>query len=106
MLKALFNESFVIPNPVTASDDGLSLVPYTGPALTVGGELNKLASNISLGRDAAGVHYRSDGVEGIKLGEAVALSILRDTATLYHEQFPGFSLTRYDGTSVTICPYC
>jgi len=106
MLKALFNESFVIPNPVTASDDGLSLVPYNGPALTVGGELNKLASNISLGRDAAGVHYRSDGVEGIKLGEAVALSILRDTATLYHEQFPGFSLTRYDGTSVTICPYC
>jgi hypothetical protein len=106
MLKALFNESFVIPSPVTASDDGLSLVPYTGPALTVGGELNKLASNISLGRDAAGVHYRSDGVEGIKLGEAVALSILRDTATLYHEQFPGFSLTRYDGTPVSICPYC
>src|SRR6516225_8414375 len=28
VLKALFNESFVIPNPVTASDDGLSLVPY------------------------------------------------------------------------------
>src|SRR5262249_446464 len=33
--------------------------PYTGAALTVGGELNKLASNIALGRDAAGVHYRS-----------------------------------------------
>src|SRR5262249_40354647 len=61
MLKAFFNESFVIPNPVVASDDGLSLVPYTGPALTVGGELNKLASNVSLGRNASGVHYRTDG---------------------------------------------
>lgn len=104
VLKALFNESFVIPGPVTPSDDGLSLVPYTGASLTVGGELNKLASNIALGRDAAGVHYRSDGVEGIKLGEAIAISILRDTATLYNEVFPGFSFTKYDGTPVTICP--
>ena len=104
VLKALFNESFVIPSPVTPSDDGLSLVPYTGASLTVGGELNKLASNIALGRDAAGVHYRSDGVEGIKLGEAIAISILRDTATLFNEVFPGFSLTKYDGTPVTISP--
>jgi hypothetical protein len=104
VLKALFNESFVIPSPVTPSDDGLSLVPYTGGSLAVGGELNKLASNIALGRDAAGVHYRSDGVEGIKLGEAIAISILRDTATLYNEVFPGFSFTKYDGTPVTITP--
>jgi hypothetical protein len=102
VLKALFNESFVIPNPVTPSDDGLSLVPYTGGSLTVGGELNKLASNIAMGRDAGGVHYRSDGIEGIKLGEAIAISILRDTATLYNEVFPGFSFTKYDGTPVTI----
>jgi hypothetical protein len=96
----------VIPNPVVASDDGLSLLPYTGPSLTVGGELNKLASNVSLGRDAAGVHYRSDGIEGLKLGEAVALSILRDMAALYHEEFPGFTLTRFDGTPITICSDC
>jgi hypothetical protein len=104
VLKALFNESFVIPSPVTPSDDGLSLAPYTGASLTVGGELNKLASNIALGRDAAGVHYRSDGVEGIKLGEAIAISILRDTAALYNEVFQGFSFTKYDGTPVTITP--
>ena len=102
VLKALFNESFVIPNPVMPSDDGLSLVPYTGEALTVGGELNKLASNIAMGRDAGGVHYRSDGIEGIKLGEAIAISILRDAVTLYNEVFSGFSFTKYDGTPVTI----
>ncbi len=106
MLKALFNESFVIPNPVVASDDGLLLNPYSGPALTVGGELNKLASNQSLGRVAAGVHYHSDHVTGLQLGEAIALSILRDTATIFNEQFSGFTLTRFDGTPVTICPEC
>jgi hypothetical protein len=106
VLKALFNESFVIPSPVMPSDDGLSLVPYTGASLTVGGELNKLASNIAMGRNAGGVHYRSDGLEGIRQGEAIAISILRDTATLYNEVFSGFSFTKYDGTPVTICPNC
>ena len=106
LLKAFFNESFVIPSPVVPSDDGLSLVPYTGAELTVGGELNKLASNVSLGRLAGGVHYRTDGTEGVRLGEEIALSILRDIATIYNEEFPGFTLTRFDGTAVTICPNC
>jgi len=34
------------------------------------------------------------------------MSILRDVSTIYHEEFPGFTLTRFDGTSVTICPEC
>ena len=106
VLKAVYNPSFVIPSPVTASDDGLSLIPYTGATLTVGDELNKLASNMSMGRNAGGVHYRSDGIEGLKLGEAVAISMLRDVATIVHEQFAGFTLTKFDGTTVTICPDC
>ena len=102
VLKAFFKESFVMPQPVEASADGLSLLPYRGSDLTVGGELNKLASNIALGRDAAGVHWRSDGIEGIKLGEAVAIWILRDLRGTYHEDFQGFSLTKFDGTPITI----
>ena len=94
MLKAFFNESFVIPNPVVASADGLTLVPYTGPDLTVGGELNKLASNIGVGgRDGAGGHWRSDGIHGLALGEAGAIRVLRDLRATYPEQFRGFSLT-------------
>ena len=42
------------PNPVIPNASGESLEPYTGEALTVGGELNKLAANIALSRDAAG----------------------------------------------------
>ncbi len=106
MLKAMFNESFVIPSPVVPSDDGLTLLPYTGPPLTVGSELNKLAANVSLGRDACGVHYRSDGVSGMRLGEEIAISMLRDIATVYNEQFAGFSFTRFDGNPITICPSC
>src|SRR6266404_1400605 len=102
VLKAFFRESFTIPTPVIATSGGFSLVPFSGPALTVGGELNKLASNIALGRDTAGVHWRSDGIEGIKLGEAVALGILRDLRATYHEDFQGFSLTTFDGTTLTI----
>ncbi|MGR8919289.1 MAG: vanadium-dependent haloperoxidase [Gammaproteobacteria bacterium] len=102
ILKALFDEAYEIPAPVEASRDGLSLLPWTGAPLTVGNELNKLASNISLGRDTAGVHYRSDGVDGLDLGEQVALGILADYAGTRAEQFAGFELTLFDGTSVMV----
>jgi hypothetical protein len=100
VLKAFFNETFVIPNPVIS--DGLSLIPYVGTPLTIGGELNKLASNIALSRDTAGVHWRSDGIEGLKLGEAVAIEILKDFSKTYNESFSGFFLTKFDGTTITI----
>jgi len=69
VLKAMFNPNFVIPDPVVPTDDGLSLRPWTGEPLTVGGELNKLAFNMAFGRDTAGVHFRKDELEGIVLGE-------------------------------------
>ncbi len=102
VLKAWFNESFIIPDPVIASADGLSLEPYDGSPLTVGGELNKLAFNIGMGRGWAGVHWRSDVQEGLKLGEAVAIGILTEMRALVNEDFQGFSLTTFDGTSITI----
>ncbi len=102
ILKAFFNESFILPEPVQASADGLMLIPYTGPALTLGGELNKLASNVSLGRDTAGLHYRSDGIEGMRFGETVALNLMRDLTTTLPEEFDGFSLTTFDGRPVRI----
>ena len=102
VLKAFFNEAHVIPAPVVIGSDGLSLVPYRGSALTVGGELNKLASNIALGRNVAGVHWRSDGIAGLTLGEAVAMKVLAHLRTTYPEHFDGFRFTRFDGTSALI----
>jgi hypothetical protein len=101
VLKAFFKESFEIPAPVQANSVGDALLPYAG-ALTVGGELNKLASNIALGRDTAGVHWRTDGEAGMRLGEEVALRLLRDHRRLHHEPFTGFSLTKFDGSSITV----
>ena len=104
-LKAFFDESFVIPNPMVASDDGQSLLPYTGSdvgQITVGGELNKLANNVALGRDMAGVHWRSDAEQALLLGEKVTISILRDQRHTYNEPFSGFTFTRFNGNPITV----
>ena len=80
VLKAAFNESFVVPDPVVASADGTRLLPWKGEDLTVGGELDKLATNIAFARNLAGLHWRSDGLAGLAFGEAVALEVLNEQA--------------------------
>jgi hypothetical protein len=102
MLKAMFDETFVIPNPVEPTPDGLSLQPYVGPPLTVGGELNKLAFNIGMARVTAGIHWRSDVVEGNRLGQEVSIGLMQDVKPSYNEPFAGYTLTRFDGTSVIL----
>jgi hypothetical protein len=108
ILKAWFNESTPITSlttPLQPTPDGLALVPYTGAdasQMTVGGELNKIAANVAIGRNLAGVHWRSDANESIRLGEAVAIQLLREQRATYNEAFAGFSLTKYDGTTVTV----
>lgn len=102
VLKAFFNESFVIQSPVEAADDGSVLNPWNGDDLTLGNEINKLAANISLGRDIAGVHYRTDGIDGISAGEQVAIDMLRDYSIAFAEAADGFELTRFDGQRILI----
>ena len=109
ILKAWFKETTRLVDigldPVQPTDDGLSLVPYTGSDagdLTVGGELNKIAANVALGRNTAGVHWRSDATESLKLGEQIAIGILKEQRACYNEVFNGFSLTKFDGTSITV----
>lgn len=102
VLKALFDENAAVPDPVLPTSDGLQLEAYIGQPLTIGGELNKLASNIGYGRHFAGIHYRSDARESMLLGEAVGISILRDYVRTIPEQFPGFQLTKFDGDLIYI----
>jgi len=88
--------------PVQPSADGLSLVP-TSDTLTVLGELNKLAANISEGRNMSGIHTRIGGNSlGMTWGEEVAISVLEEHAATYPESFGGFTLTKFDGTTITI----
>lgn len=80
-------------------------MPYTGSdagQMTVGGELNKLASNVGIGRALSGIHWREDIHQGMLLGEAVAISVLKDQGHLYNENYEGFTLTMFNGTQITV----
>jgi membrane-associated phospholipid phosphatase len=102
ILKAWFNGAFLIPSPVQPNAAGTGLDPYVGPALTVEGELNKLAANIAQGRCMAGVHWRSDSDASLFLGEAVAIQLLHDQRALFNENFAGFTFKKFDGTTTTV----
>jgi len=86
------------------SEDGLSLVPYTGADaanLTINGELSKLAHNISFGHGIhSGIHFRSSTRASILLGEQVGIGVLNDRTPGYNEPF-SISITKFDGTIQT-----
>ncbi len=102
VLKAFFNEDFIIPNASVPRSSGLQLRPYTDRPLTLGGELNKLASNIALGRNIAGVHWRADGDDGLVVGETMAIAMLQDHLRTVIEDDAAVQLTRFDGTTVRV----
>jgi hypothetical protein len=108
ILKALFAEETTFAElgiqPVQPKRDGSGLEPYAGSDgdnLTIAGELNKLAANVAIARDFAGVHWRSDYTESVKLGERVATYFLHDCIQTYNEDV-FFTFTRFDGKKVKI----
>jgi hypothetical protein len=110
VVKAWFNDLAPLSsipglaNIVQPSEDGFSLVPYEGSdagQLTIGGEMNKLAANIAIGRNHAGVHWRHDYADSLPLGEAVAISVLNDMGQNWNENFEGFSFTKFNGQRIT-----
>ena len=110
VVKAWFNDLAPLTsipglaNIVQPSEDGFSLVPYEGSdagQLTIGGEMNKLAANIAVGRNHAGVHWRHDYADSLPLGEAVAIAVLNDMGPTWNENFEGFSFTKFNGQRIT-----
>jgi hypothetical protein len=123
ILKALFDAKASIRDPYTRVTlakgkpqgcqpplDQVEKKDYKG--LKVGGELDKLASNVAFGRNFGGVHYRTDGEHGIRLGEAVAIRYLQDHLREYREmlrpcdgkEHHGLTLTRRNGQPICITP--
>ncbi len=103
ILKALFDtEGRAIENPVIPTADGSALVPYTGPELTVEGELNKLASNIATGRNIAGVHWRSDTHASLRIGQKVAISILQEQSLIHNEVNPAYIFRGFDSEKIEV----
>ncbi len=119
ILKAFFDEKAPMTNPgntiptdtsrlpvaFVANANGTALEPAPAPEqveLCVGGELNKLASNISIGRNGAGVHWRSDATQGMALGEAMATGILFEQAFTFNERHSLSFTTFFTNEVVTI----
>lgn len=69
--------------------------------LTVEGELNKLAANISIGRNWAGVHYYTDYWESLLLGEQIAIQILQEQRHTFQENF-SMTIPRFTGDATRI----
>ena len=102
ILKAFFDHGYVIPQPYAVSRTGKGLESTDHAlALTVEGELNKLAANISIGRNWAGVHFFTDYYESARLGERIALGILEEQKLSYGENF-SMTVPLFDGGSVRI----
>ncbi|HAC66125.1 MAG TPA: hypothetical protein DCF68_21975 [Cyanothece sp. UBA12306] len=133
MLKAFFdtdalfvkrNDQLTIiePSEKLETDQAIAYVPVLDPTtqlsslndsvfsitepLTVGNELNKLAANISIGRDMAGVHYYTDYIDSLIMGEKIALGILLEQSLSYEiypvNIRPSFSLTTFLGRNLRI----
>ena len=109
MLKAFFHttdacgKSLPWPAALTprqAVADGSALVPApNADGMTISGELNKLAANISIARNMAGVHYYTDYYESLRMGERIATGILIEQMKQYNEPVE-FSFESFDGDHV------
>jgi hypothetical protein len=104
ILKACFDGSMLYPACVQSSKDGTELTPCVDYSPTVNDEIDKLALNVSMGRNWAGIHFRTDSMRGLLLGEEVGISVLQDLAMTYGETTEGFTLTRFDGSHIRITP--
>jgi len=83
--------------PSTTRHDALAVCDAHDPnALTIEGELNKLAANIAIGRDMAGVHFYTDYFDSLRMGERIAVGILEEQLTGYPDPV-SMRLTSFDG---------
>ena len=110
ILKAFFNTVESDGTPV-AWPEGVPVVEVAGRGeklrdirseltgsqpVTVTGELNKLAANISIGRNMAGVHFYTDYYESLRMGERVSTGILLEQMTQFDEPVE-MSFESFDG---------
>jgi hypothetical protein len=107
VLKAYFDHGHRLCGPganpcyrPNADGSALDVVP-DAPVLTVEGELNKLAGNISIGRNWAGVHYYTDYIESMRMGERIAIGLLEEQKLTYGENF-SMTVPLFDGGALRI----
>lgn len=99
-------------HPVQAGFNGASLeqcVDADVSNMTIYGEIDKLASNVSFGRNWAGIHYRTDAIGGMLIGEQVAIKYMEDCLSACVENnldgtVPKITFRKFDDTMYTLVP--
>jgi len=71
--------------------------------------IKQVGSNISIGINFAGIHYRTDAKRGIMLGETIAVNYMEDMLSTMVENnldgtSPSITFRKYDGIVSTIKP--
>lgn len=86
---------------VEALADGSALEQIDAGEMTLEGELNKLAANISIARNMAGVHYYSDYYDSLRMGERIAVGMLLEQLAGYDERV-ALEFRSFDGDVLRI----
>ena len=86
----------------TPNDDLPTYAGSDADHMTVGGELNKIAANVAMGRSMGGVHWRTDNTRSLRLGERIATIMLKRQSTDYAETPFCLSYRSFDGALVTV----
>jgi hypothetical protein len=93
------NTSAYVPD---LAKDGKALIDQgVAKPLTIQGELDKLAANIAIGRNMAGVHYYSDYYDSLRMGERITVGILLEQAPTYGDAVD-MTFKSFDGDRITI----
>ena len=108
ILKIMFAETGTLWSTLNlgekqATADGSDITDYMGSDVgmtTIHGEIDKLAHNVALGRDFAGVHYRSDSE--LALGEKVAIQYYKDQKALFNEEVDLVEFVGFDGEIIRV----
>jgi len=101
LVKAYFDDTAVIPDPVKPDPEDPSRLVGIDEDLTLAGEVNKLVGNLCIGRNWAGIHYRTDASDGIRMGERVAAGFLLDRVNSKRTDC-AFEIQTFDGHQVRI----
>jgi hypothetical protein len=101
LLKAYFDCEATIPDPVRPDPEDPTTLVGVDDDLTVAGEVNKLVANLCIGRNWAGIHYRTDATAGVRMGERVAAAFLLDRVNAKRTDC-AFEFETFDGVDVRI----
>lgn len=107
LLKIFFDDGAWATTGLAAvhSTDGESLISYSesdSSSMTIHGEISKLTSNLANARNMAGVHYRSDGDQGVLLGEKVAIRFWQRVRQSFNEGTGASTFTNFNGASQSL----